>query len=65
MWTCEASYTLQGLLSLSFTWSSALITVKMSVPSMHFHDTLRLTSVVNDYLLTMQSELFINAELAE
>jgi hypothetical protein len=50
----------------SFTWSSALIAAKMLiVPSTHFHDTLRLTLVVNDYLLAMQSELFINEELAE
>lgn len=35
------------------------------VPSAHFHDTLRLTLVVNDHLLAMQSELFINEELAE
>jgi len=35
------------------------------VPSTNFHDTLRMTLVVNNYLLAMQSELFINKELAE
>jgi hypothetical protein len=35
------------------------------VPATHFHDTLRLTLVVNDYLLAMRSELFINEETAE
>jgi hypothetical protein len=35
------------------------------VPSTHFHETLRLTLVVNNYLLAMQSELFINEGLAE
>lgn len=66
MWTRETSYPRQGLLSLSFTWSSALITVKMLiVPPIHFHNTLRLNSIVNNFLLAMQSELFINAELAE
>jgi hypothetical protein len=35
------------------------------VPSTHFHGTLILTLVVNNYLLAMQSELFINEELAE